>query len=108
MSHDTDLDALAAVGAKAVAASEHAVEGEEAGFWVMNMDKDAVECWLAGWALSPSAGWLLTHDIRTAVVKHFQSEGIKGQVLHHRWTVGQDAPAAGPTPMPGLGGPGAP
>ena len=38
--------------------------------------KDTIKCWLAAWADNPSDAWELRNDLRTSLLKRFQSEKI--------------------------------
>ncbi len=50
---------------------------EDPSFWIMELQKDTVKCWLAAWADSPSDAWELRSDMRTNLLKAFQTEGIE-------------------------------
>ncbi len=52
---------------------------EEPSFWVIEMQKDAIKCWLAAWADNPSNAWELRHDMRMQVTKYLKNEGIAFQ-----------------------------
>jgi small-conductance mechanosensitive channel len=45
-------------------------------FWVMDMEKEGIRCWLAAWADNPTNAWMLSHDIRTGLAASFRSLGI--------------------------------
>lgn len=49
---------------------------EEPSFWVMTLDKDAVECWVAGWASSPAESWALKSGTRRNLSKLLRENNI--------------------------------
>lgn len=49
---------------------------EKAKFWVMDMEKDSLKCWVVAWANSASEAWYLQNDIRTGMIKKFQEHQI--------------------------------
>ena len=57
--------------------SDYFSKVEEPSFWVMELKKDTVKCWLAAWADSPSDAWELRNELRTSLFKRLQSEGVK-------------------------------
>lgn len=49
---------------------------EDPSFWVMTMDKDAIECWVAGWADSPAEAWALKSGTRRNLSKLLNEQKI--------------------------------
>jgi small-conductance mechanosensitive channel len=45
-------------------------------FWVMEMGKEGIRCWLAAWADNPTNAWMLSHDVRTGLAAAFRTLGI--------------------------------
>ena len=45
-------------------------------FWVMDLQKDAIKCWIAAWADNPGDAWELRHDIRMGLLKELKANGI--------------------------------
>lgn len=76
VSYEADLDQVEALAV--AAAREHMQEDhfEEPQFWVMEMKKDSLLCWLAAWARSPSEAWVLRSDLRTSLARLFREKGI--------------------------------
>ncbi|MEH0862526.1 MULTISPECIES: mechanosensitive ion channel family protein [unclassified Halobacteriovorax] len=72
----TDLERVKEIGTMAAKKSSYYCDVEDPTMWVMNLEKDAVECWLAAWAENPSEAWELRNDMRTMLYAEFQREGI--------------------------------
>lgn len=79
-SYDNDLERVRQLAIESVQSSKHFISQEPPGFWVMDLEKDAYQCWVAGWTNSPSRAWNLASDIRTEIAIRFQAAGIK---THH-------------------------
>ena len=52
---------------------------EPPSFWVMNMEKDAIKCWVAGWANNAAEAWALKSAARYNLVLALKEEGIQMQ-----------------------------
>ncbi len=83
VSYDTNLDQVKQIAIESVLNSDNYSSNETPGFWVMEMEKDAYQCWVAGWTNSAIKAWELASDIRTGIAMQFQSEGIRA----HRFGV---------------------
>tara|TARA_R110002072_G_scaffold534_6_gene4064 strand:+ start:238474 stop:239346 length:873 start_codon:yes stop_codon:yes gene_type:complete len=68
------------LGMKVAKESKYFNKSEEPSFWVMEMQKDTIKCWLAAWADNPSEAWELRNDLRTGMIKSLQKEGVD---FHH-------------------------
>ncbi|NNE64374.1 MAG: mechanosensitive ion channel [Gammaproteobacteria bacterium] len=79
VSYDTSLEQVKQMAIEAVQESKNYVSQEPPGFWVMEMEKDAYQCWIAGWTNSATKAWNLASDIRTGIAIKFQSNGIRAQ-----------------------------
>ncbi|MCF7848309.1 MAG: mechanosensitive ion channel family protein [Kiritimatiellales bacterium] len=72
-----DLDLVERLGKEAPQDSAYyAAEREEPRFWVAETTPQAVKCMIVAWATTPADGWMLSHDIRKALVKKLSSHGI--------------------------------
>ena len=80
---DADLTQVEKIALQS--AREHMVDKsfEQPRFWVMDMEKDAVHCWVAAWASSPSDAWTFSARVRGDLVARFQEQGIRTQLVHH-------------------------
>lgn len=72
----TDLNRVKEIALVSAKNSSYFCDVEDPTLWVMNLEKDAVECWLAAWAENPSEAWELRNDMRTSLYMTFQQEGI--------------------------------
>lgn len=90
VSYEADLDLVKKLATDSAAGSSAFVNYEEPSFWVMEMAKDGIRCWVAGWTDTPAEGWALTNDIRTTLSMSLHREGITCHSFHHR--VQADAP----------------
>ncbi|EOD79560.1 hypothetical protein D515_01354 [Grimontia indica] len=76
-SYENDLELVRQMAIESVQSSKHFISQESPDFWVMNLDKDAYQCWVAGWTNSATRAWNLASDIRTGIAVRFQAAGIK-------------------------------
>lgn len=83
VSYDTDLELVERLATESPEASEHFARYEPARFWVMEMAKEGVRCWVAAWADSPADSWALTHDMRTRLIRSFREHGIEAHAYRH-------------------------
>lgn len=77
VAYEADLETVREISVEAARASEHFADYEEPGFWVMETGKDAIRCWVAAWAETPSDAWYLKSDIRDRLIKRFAENGIR-------------------------------
>lgn len=49
---------------------------EDPSFWVMSLEKEAIECWVAGWAGSPAEAWALKSATRRNLAKLLRENKI--------------------------------
>ncbi len=85
---DIELVKKAAVGS--ALESEHIFRDTEPEFWVMDMAREGIKCWIAAWAESPSNGWMLRVDIRETLLKKLDEAGIQTHLYNQRIFSGQD------------------
>ena len=83
VSYDADIDLVTKLAVQSPQESAHFADYEPARFWVMEMAKEGVRCWVAAWADSPSDAWLLTHDMRTKLIRSFREHGIDAHTYRH-------------------------
>ncbi len=76
ISPDADLDRVEILARESAIKAKHFNQAEEPSFWVMDMQKDTIKCWLAAWADNPSHAWELRNEMRTKLFKSFQKENI--------------------------------
>jgi small-conductance mechanosensitive channel len=85
VSADADLAIVGDMAVEAAKASCRFAGYEEPQFWVMELGKEAIQCWIAAWADTPSAAWQLTHDIRTQLARDLRAAGIKTHMHQHEF-----------------------
>lgn len=71
-----DITLVERFAKQAAEEAPHYKSDEPPSFWVMDMDKTAVKCWLAAWATSPMEAWELRNEMRTKLIQSLQSEKI--------------------------------
>ncbi len=99
----TDLEQVEQIAVAAASHSRYFSAYEEPRFWVMELGKEGVRCWVAAWANTPSAAWQLMHEIRTTLAREFRAAGIQTHLFVHRG-LESAAPAtfaAGEAALPG-------
>lgn len=76
VSPDADLEI---VREKAIAAAEQSdffANYEPPRFWVMELGKEAIRCWVAAWANTPADAWSLKNEIRTELAGQLRKLGV--------------------------------
>ncbi len=77
VSYDTNLEGVRKIAIESVQRSDNFSSNELPSLWVMEMEKDAYQCWVAGWTDSAIKAWNLASDIRTGIAMRFQSDGVR-------------------------------
>lgn len=77
VSPDADIKEVEVIAKKVAKESAYFHAIEEPSFWVIEIQKDTVKCWVAAWARNPSDAWELRHDIRLALIHVFKQNQIK-------------------------------
>ena len=102
---DADLDTVRELALRAPLDSPHFAGHEDPRFWVMRIERDAICCWVAAWADTPSAAWLLTDNIRTHLLRELRQRNIPLSLQRHHWSPDHAAPGPLPHGAPPLGPP---
>ena len=84
VSYSNDLDLVKELSIKCAEKSSYNNEDHDVEFWIMDMDKDSVKCWLAVWADSPAEAWGFKNDLRTNLITEFRKEGIEIQSFSNK------------------------
>ncbi len=100
VSADVDIDLVQELAIAAVESSDHSVKVKPPGFWVIEMNKEGVVCWVAGWVAHPLEAWALRHDIARSLLRSFKEHGIKAHMYQHEVQPGFDGRTGGTTPAP--------
>lgn len=77
ISYDADILRVEEVALEAASKSLHFAREGVPRFWIMEMAKEGIKCWVAAWTKSPTDSWYLKIDIRTRLIQEFQKNGIK-------------------------------
>jgi len=89
---DADLDQVKEIALRAPLDSPYFAKTEDPAFWIIRIEKDAICCWVAAWADTPSGAWALTHDIRTELLRELRRQQIPLSLSRQRWS--QEPPPA--------------
>ncbi len=68
--------------AKSSMQSKYRDSDEEPSFWIMDMNKDSVLCWVAGWAADPPRAWALKSAARRNLIQTLQKNNISFQMTN--------------------------
>jgi small-conductance mechanosensitive channel len=85
--YETDISRLRELAVAAAKESPHLAGEEEPQLWIMNMQMQTVECWLAMWVDSPLDAWLIRVETAEKLIAAFKREGIRT----HSFDVQNDA-----------------
>lgn len=88
VSPKSNIAEIEAIAMKAVADSETFESDTPPSFWVMEMNKDSVKCWIAAWANNPSSAWELRNEIRKNLMTSFNEKNIDCHI-HNLTPLGQ-------------------
>jgi small-conductance mechanosensitive channel len=83
---DADLDEVREVAISIPSRSAYFSGSEEPKFWVIRIEKDAICCWVAAWADTPSGAWGLTNDVRTDLLRELRRRNVPLSLQRHRWS----------------------
>lgn len=73
---DADLLKVEQIAKDVAKRSKYFNESDTPAFWVMDLQKDAIKCWVAAWADTPGDAWELRHEIRMELLKELKANGI--------------------------------
>lgn len=82
ISPNADIEKVESISKSVAKNSKYFSGAEDPTFWIMALEKNAIKCWLAAWANTPSDAWELRNDIRTSLLKQFQKENIQFHQYH--------------------------
>ncbi len=78
--YDADMNIVERIAVEAAEASEYLAGYETPQVWVQAMRSATVVVWVAAWAKSPEAAWVLRADIRRGLIQGFRANGIHSQL----------------------------
>lgn len=76
---DADLKKVETLAIKAAKSCDDFLDIEEPRFWIIKIEKDAVECWVATWAKEPSQAWRIQHQTRISLLTALREHKIPTQ-----------------------------
>lgn len=94
INYDADLELVKEKAVEVAKASPYFAGNEDPQMWIMRMDKDAIQCWLAAWAKSPPDAWALRVDMSRGLIQALAAAGIKT----HTHLLGPFPTPSGPLP----------
>jgi len=77
VSPDSDFDTVEKIAKAAITSSKYLESIEPPSFWIMDIEKNSVKCWIAGWADSPANAWELKSETRKNLLNAMKSHNIK-------------------------------
>lgn len=69
VSYKADLNDVKALAIQAVLQTKLTLDNEPPSFWVIDMEKDSIKCWIAAWVRSAPDAWNLKHEVRIQLAK---------------------------------------
>jgi len=85
VSYEADILLVEEIALEAAQKSLHYAREGVPRFWIMEMAKEGIKCWVAAWTKSPTDSWYIKIDIRTRLIQEFQKREIKT----HTFRVGE-------------------
>jgi small-conductance mechanosensitive channel len=83
IAHDADLNKAEELAVKIAGEHPLVVGDDKPQFWVMEMGRESVKCWLAMWAMSPPDAWSICTDTRKRLSEALHAHGIKSHTFRH-------------------------
>lgn len=87
VSPDADIEKVKDLSKKAMMQSSVLQDLEPPSFWIIEMEKDAIQCWVAGWVQNAAEAWTLRSTTRKYLIQYFQREGIAFHMNHGSFKV---------------------
>ena len=81
VSYNTDIDTVASLSIETAGTVPNRDSNEKPRFWVIGLDKNGVECWLAVWTKFYNA-WSVRSDLGTELIKTFQKHNIETHIYN--------------------------
>jgi len=77
ISYDADIFKVEEIALDAASRSLHFARTGVPRFWIMEMAKEGIKCWVAAWAFTPTDAWYLKIDVRKRLIQEFKRHRIK-------------------------------
>lgn len=107
---EAPIDKVREIALDAVRQSPAYVPYESPAFWIIKMDKEGINCWVAGWTDNSPKAWTLQNDIRFSLIKSLQEHNIRFHAYNYDVSDSQKMrPTTSSDPgVPGVPGPDSP
>lgn len=76
VNYEADLDLVEELAIEAARQSPHYAPYELPRFWIIDMEKEAIKCFVVGWVAKAADGWAYSVDVRKALYKALQENNI--------------------------------
>ncbi len=82
VSYETDLEKLEQIALDIAASSFYVVHNTTPKFWIMEMDKESIQCWLVAWTRTPNDSWYFRIEVRKKLIQELKNAGIKTHIYY--------------------------
>ena len=82
VAYETDMLLVEEIALDAANRSLHFAREGVPRFWIMEMAKEGIKCWVAAWTKSPTDAWYLKIDVRKKLISEFNKHGIRSHAYH--------------------------
>ena len=80
--YNADIELVEQIAKETPLGSTYYSDRETPRFWVAETGRESVKCMVVAWATSPADGWMLSHDIRKAIVIKLKEHHIITHTHH--------------------------
>lgn len=77
VSHESDIEQVERLAVETMRQAPGFFNHEDPRFWVMELGRDAIKCWICGWALNPADAWELKAYVRKRLISTFREAGVQ-------------------------------
>ncbi|MFP4351361.1 MAG: mechanosensitive ion channel family protein [Puniceicoccaceae bacterium] len=77
VAYDADFDLVRETAVRCGRESRFHAGEEDPQFWIMDMEKESVQCWLAMWTRSPADAWSIRVEVAGRLIKELAARGIR-------------------------------
>lgn len=77
-----DINLVKKLAIESAKESGYLHQAEEPSMWVIELGRDSVKCWLAGWAVNAAEAWELRSEMRLNLLIKLQKQGVEGHVIN--------------------------
>ncbi|QHI68660.1 mechanosensitive ion channel family protein [Tichowtungia aerotolerans] len=80
--YQADMELVERLAKESPLGSQYYSDREPPRFWVAETGREGVKCMVVAWAVTPADGWMLSHDIRKALVFKLKQHDIITHTHH--------------------------